>query len=181
MAFFYLSKLNRILSVSIALLVIVVARQRPIIFQTFSPRRQFGLNRTQREMGRQKVFPNIPTKYGTLWTKWMHEWFYLSVLLEIVSQKFLFQQKTLISSFLCSKIMAVLLLHTASRWTFTQKKINGNFEHSPRNYMPSGSQNRYWINHWRPSEREIAKWSSILFCDTSIFQLNIMDTKKFII
>ena len=74
----------------------------------------------------------------------------------------------------------LITVHTASKWTFTQKKINGNFEHSPRNYMPSGSQNRFWINHWRPSEREIAIWSSILFCDTSIFQLDNMDTKKFL-
>ena len=36
--------------------------------------------------------------------------------------------------------------HTVSKWTFTQKKCNGNFKHSPRNYMPSGSQNRFWIN-----------------------------------
>ena len=45
--------------------------------------------------------------------------------------------------------------HTASKWTLTQKKKNSNFKHSPRNYMPSGSQNRFQINPQRLSEREI--------------------------
>ena len=46
--------------------------------------------------------------------------------------------------------------HTASKWTFTQKKRNSNFEHRARNFMPSGSQNMIWINPGCLSEREIA-------------------------
>ena len=74
----------------------------------------------------------------------------------------------------------IRLEHTASKWTFTKKKCNGNFDHSSKSYMPSGSQNRFWINPWRPSGREIGIWNSILFSDTSIFQLENMDTKTFL-
>ena len=58
-----------------------------------------------------------------------------------------------------------------------RKKRNSNFKHSPRNYMPSGSQNMFWINTARLSEREIDIWSSSLFTEMSIFQLEKLATK----
>ena len=70
-----------------------------------------------------------------------------------------------------------LSTHTASKWNFTQKKMNSNFEHKTRNYMPPGSQNMFWINPGRLSEREIAIWSSSLFSDMSIFQFEKPATK----
>ena len=52
---------------------------------------------------------------------------------------------------------------------FYPEKRNSNFKHSPRNYMPSGSQNRFQINSQRSPEREITILSFSLFSESSIF------------
>ena len=70
--------------------------------------------------------------------------------------------------------------HTASKWTFTEKKCKSNFEHIPRNFIPSGPQNRFQINPRRSSEREIAILSFSLFSESSIFQLEKLSTKTFL-
>ena len=70
--------------------------------------------------------------------------------------------------------------HTASIWTFTWKKRKSNFKHSPRNYMPSESQNMFQINPRRSSEREITILSFSLFSESAIFQLEKLSTKIFL-
>ena len=89
------------------------------------------------------------------------------------------KRKRLLLDFL-ALFVAFFPQHTASKWTFTQKKMNSNLEHSPKNYMPSGSQNRFQINPWRSSEREITILSLNLFSESSIFQLKRLNTKTFL-
>ena len=60
--------------------------------------------------------------------------------------------------------------HTASKWTFTQKKRNSSFKHSPRNYMPSESQNMFQINLRRLSEQEITILRFSLSSESAIAQ-----------